>query len=58
MKKIYLTPAIQWYRIDSEPLLITVSTGNTTPPLTPVDGDGDASEALVKSGFDQEDWDW
>lgn len=49
---------MQWHRIDSEPLLITVSTGNATPPITPVDDDGDASEALVKSSFDQNDWDW
>ena len=49
---------MRWYRIDSEPLLIMVSAGSAMPPLTPDDGDGDASEALVKSSFEQEDWDW
>lgn len=60
MKRTYLTPTIQWHYVDSAPLLITVSTGSTasTPPLTPDDGDGDASEALVKSSFESEDWEW
>ena len=58
MKRTYLTPTIEWHRIDTEPLLITVSAGDTLPPLTPDDGDGDASEALVKSGSDQAEWDW
>ena len=58
METTYHTPSMQWHRIDSEPLLITVSTGSATPPITPVDDDGDASEALVKSSFNQKDWDW
>ena len=58
MKRIYIPPTMRWYRIDSEPLLIMVSAGSAMPPLTPDDGDGDASEALVKSSFEQEDWDW
>lgn len=57
MKKKYTTPYLEQHSIESEALLISVSTGTDTPPLTPDSGDGDASEALVKP-FETTAWDW
>lgn len=57
MKKKYTTPYLEQHSIESEALLISVSTGTDTPPLTPDSGDGDASEALVKP-FETTMWDW
>ena len=57
MKKTYERPTSRRQRIEGEALLISVSTA-TGKNLVADDSDGDAAEALVKNGFETQEWDW
>ena len=57
MKKIYYQPKTVQYRIEGSELMMSVSTGTDVNIIADKDGEGDASEALVKP-FDQTDWEW
>lgn len=58
MKRTYKAPdASCMVILESQPLLIAVSTGNGTPPIIVDDDEGDATEALV-SPFEQGNWEW
>lgn len=59
MKRKYITPTcICINTMTKESMLLSLSTPLGTTPLVIDEDDGDASEALIKSDFHSNAWDW